>query len=164
MDAFTVGLNWNLYWFLNFFFLVDLSLLQFSTRLMIKHIGVYHSCGTFLYRERLQQQNADMRKRDKVESTCTWLHLVQGQICSLSPPCPSPPALTPPPPPINVITGSQPALCFRPPPLHPHPPEDYSQILATWAKIEDGLHLGACEYGGWIWTAFVIMYEFSVPW
>jgi hypothetical protein len=78
---------------------------------------MYHSCGTFLYRERLQQQNGDLRKRDKVEATCTWLHLMQGQICSPYPllalpsPCHSPP--------INVITGSRPALYFRPPPLTP---------------------------------------------
>jgi hypothetical protein len=95
----------------------------------------------FLYRERLQQQNGDMRKRDKVEATCTWLYLVQGQICSPSPllALPLPLSLSPP---INVITGSRPALYFRPP-SPPHPPEDYSKILATSPKIEDGLHLGA---------------------
>jgi hypothetical protein len=30
---------------------------------------------------------------------------------------------------------------------HTPPKQDYSQILATSLKIEDGLHLGACEYG-----------------
>ncbi len=44
----------------------------------------------------------------------------------------------------------------------PTPQEDYEQILATSSKVEDGLHLGVCEYGSWIWT--VIMYEFSVQW
>ncbi len=34
-----------------------------------------------------------------------------------------------------------------PPPSHTPPKQDYSQILAASAKIEDGLHLGACEYG-----------------
>ncbi len=49
-----------------------------------------------------------------------------------------------------------------PPPQHPH--EDYGQILATSLKVEDGLRLGTCEYGSWIWTAKVVMYEFSVQW
>ncbi len=34
----------------------------------------------------------------------------------------------------------------RPPSPTP-PQQDYSQILATSLKVEDGLHLGACEYG-----------------
>ncbi len=46
-----------------------------------------------------------------------------------------------------------------PPPTLPQ--EDYEQILATSPKVEDGLHLGVCKYGSWIWTAKVIMYEFS---
>jgi hypothetical protein len=59
--------------------------------------GMYRSYGTFLYQERLQQQNRDMRKRDKVKATCTWLHVVQGHICSPSPHLtPPPPSLTPP--------------------------------------------------------------------
>jgi hypothetical protein len=33
------------------------------------------------------------------------------------------------------------------PPSHTTPKQDYSQILAASAKVEDGLHLGACEYG-----------------
>ncbi len=61
-----------------------------------KYSFLYRSCGTFLYRERLQQQNGDMRKRDKVESTCTWLYLVQGQICYLSPLLALPLSLLPP--------------------------------------------------------------------
>ncbi len=80
---------------------------------------LYRSCGTFSYRERLQQQNGDMRKRDKAETRCTWLHLVQGHICSPSL------LLTPPPPfslpPINAITG-QPACALIPIPPPPHPP------------------------------------------
>jgi hypothetical protein len=40
--------------------------------------------------------------------------------------------------------------------------EDYGQILATSPNVEDGLHLGVCEYGSCIWTATVIMYEFSM--
>jgi hypothetical protein len=59
-----------------------------------KYSFLYRSCGTFLYRERLQQQNGDMRKRDKVESTCTWC---KDKFAPLSPPCPPPPPLTPPP-------------------------------------------------------------------
>ncbi len=35
----------------------------------------------------------------------------------------------------------------RPPPSPTPPQQDYSQILATSLKVEDGLHLGACEYG-----------------
>ena len=45
---------------------------------------LYRSCGTFLYRERLQQQNGDMKKRDGVKITCTWLHVVQGRVYSPS--------------------------------------------------------------------------------
>ena len=33
------------------------------------------------------------------------------------------------------------------PPLPHTPQQDYRQILAASAKIEDGLHLEACEYG-----------------
>ncbi len=86
---------------------------------------LYRSCGTFLYRERLQQQNGDMRKRDRVETTCTWLHLVQGHICYPSPP---PPLLTPPFKCDNRTAGLR--SHFRPPSPAP-PQEDYSQILAT---------------------------------
>jgi hypothetical protein len=80
---------------------------------------------------------------------------------------PSPPSNFPPPPhrasvapPAATLSG----LGGRGRPLPPHPPEDYSQLLAASAKIEDGLHLGACEYGSWIWTAIMIMYEFLVQW
>ncbi len=44
------------------------------------------------------------------------------------------------PPPKNAIRGAGLRL-FPPPP--PHTPEDCDQFLATSAKIEDGLHLGA---------------------
>ncbi len=55
----------------------------------------------FSYRERLQQQNGDIGKRDGVKTTCIWPHLVQGHVySSLSPP--SPPVSLPP---QNVITG-----------------------------------------------------------
>jgi hypothetical protein len=37
-------------------------------------------------------------------------------------------------------------LIRAPPPSHTLPKQDYSQILAASAKIEDGLRLGACEY------------------
>ncbi len=65
-------------------------------------------------------------------------------------------------PPYKCDKGEPAYVYFRPPP--PHTPEDYSQFLAASAKIEDGLHLEACEYCSWIWTAIVIMYEFSVQW
>ncbi len=56
-------------------------------------------------------------------------------------------------------------LIRAPPPPSTHSPQqDYSQFLAASAKIQDGLHLGACECCSWIWTAIVIMYEFSVQW
>ncbi len=38
-------------------------------------------------------------------------------------------------------------VLIRAPPPHTPPQQDYSQILATSLKVEDGLHLGACEYG-----------------
>ncbi len=31
---------------------------------------MYRSCGTFSYRERLQQQNGDIRKRDGMKTIC----------------------------------------------------------------------------------------------
>ncbi len=38
-------------------------------------------------------------------------------------------------------------VLIRAPPPSPTPPQqDYSQILATSLKVEDGLHLGVCEY------------------
>jgi hypothetical protein len=50
-----------------------------STKLVVQKIGVivtlYHSCGTFFHRERLQQQNGD-----GVKTICIWLHLVQGRV------------------------------------------------------------------------------------
>jgi hypothetical protein len=84
-----------------------------------------------------------MRKSDKVEATCTWLYLVQGQICSPSPLLALPLPFSP--PPHKCDNREPPCALFPPPP--PHPPEDHSQILATSAKVEDSLHLGACEYG-----------------
>jgi hypothetical protein len=49
----------------------------------------------------------------------------------------------------DVITEAAcPRSTYVPPPSLPHPPqEDYGQILATSPKVEDGLHLGVCEYG-----------------
>jgi hypothetical protein len=104
---------------------------------------MYRSCGTFLYQERLQQQNGDMRKRDGMKAMCIWLHLAQGRVYS---------SLSPPPlfslfslPTSNAITRAAGLRShFRPP--HP-PPEDYGHILATSPKVEDGLHFGDCEYG-----------------
>jgi hypothetical protein len=58
---------------------------------------------------------------------------------------PYPPLLTPPFKCDN--RGSQPAISFPPPPLATPPQEDYGQILATSPKLEDGPHLGVCEYG-----------------
>jgi hypothetical protein len=38
-------------------------------------------------------------------------------------------------------------LIRAPPPSHTPPKQDYSQVLATSLRIEDGFYLGACEYG-----------------
>ncbi len=50
---------------------------------------------------------------------------------------------------LGLLGDSWPALgeerLSEPPPTPPQ--QDYSQILATSPKVEDGLHLGACEYG-----------------
>ena len=74
---------------------------------ILKNCLVYCSCGTFLYRERLQQQNGDMRKRDGVKTMCIWLYLVQGRVYS---------SLSPPSPFKCNNKGSWPALLFHPPP------------------------------------------------
>jgi hypothetical protein len=67
---------------------------------------------------------------------------------------PCPPLLLPPSP--HHASVAPPAATLSglagggrlPPPLLPHTPQqDYRQILATSPKVEDGLHLGACEYG-----------------
>jgi hypothetical protein len=74
-------------------------------------------------------------------------------LLSLSPPSPLPPLLTPP---FKCdIRAAGLRSHFRPPPTPPQ--EDYGQILATSLKVEDGLHLGVCEYGSWTWTATVIL-------
>jgi hypothetical protein len=64
-------------------------------------------------------------------------------LLSLSPP-PPPPLFSL--PPSNAITG-QPACTLISDPPPPPPQEDYGQILASSPKVEDGLHLGVCEYG-----------------
>jgi hypothetical protein len=66
------------------------------------------------------------------------------------------------PPPINAIRGAD--LRLFPPPLPLTPPEDCDKFLAISAKVKDSLHLGAQKCCSWIWTAIVIMYEFSVQW
>jgi hypothetical protein len=86
------------------------------------------------------ERRYEKERQGAIYCTCTWLHLVQGQICSLSPPCPPPPPLTTPTPHKNVIRGAPACVYFHPPLT---PPEDYSQFLVISAKIEDGLHLGA---------------------
>jgi hypothetical protein len=98
----------------------------------------YSVCGftqAFLYRKRSLQQNGEMKKRNGKEGyinvECKRL---QGH------------PLSPPPPSRCDNRGSLPTLHFRPPPLS-HPQQDYSQILATSLKVEDGLQLGVCEYG-----------------
>jgi hypothetical protein len=47
----------------------------------------------------------------------------------------------------DVITEAACPLSTSVPPPPTHPQEDYEQILATSFKVEDGLHLGVCEYG-----------------
>ncbi len=63
-------------------------------------------------------------------------------LLSLSPP--SPPLSLPP---INAITGQLACAPISAPPLPHTPQQDYGQILATSPKVEDGPHLGVCEYG-----------------
>ena len=68
---------------------------------------MYSSCGTFLYRKRLLQQNGDMRKRHL--HACK-LHLEQGHIYS---------HLSPPHPPLTDAIREAGWLCFLPPPPLP---------------------------------------------
>jgi hypothetical protein len=51
-----------------------------------------------------------------------------------------------------------------PPSTHAPPIAEFEQFSASSAKSEDGLYLGAWKCCSWIWTAFVIMYEFEVKW
>jgi hypothetical protein len=60
----------------------------------------------------------------------------------LLPPSPHRASVAPPAATLSGLAGGG-----RPPPLPHTPQQDYSQILATSPKVEDGLHLGACEYG-----------------
>jgi hypothetical protein len=46
---------------------------------------------------------------------------------------------------LDVITEAACPSSISAPPILPQ--EDYGQILATSSKVEDGLHLGVCEYG-----------------
>ncbi len=67
--------------------------------------------------------------------------------CHPSPPLPSD---SPPPTPriCRTACGHVIRISWQretPSPTH-SPKQDYSQILAASAKIEEGLHLGACEY------------------
>jgi hypothetical protein len=101
-------------------------------------------------------------RRDCKESFIWWCTV----ICFMSP---LSPPLTYPPPPLPTpricrnACGHVIRISWRRETPPPHTPQqDYSQILATSLKVEDGLHLGVCECSSWIWTATVIMYEFSV--
>jgi hypothetical protein len=80
--------------------------------------GVYRSCGTFLYQERLQQQNGDIRKREGVKTMCIWLAF-STRTCLL------PPLSSFPPPPLTSLQmrlEGQPACAhFRPPSPSPPP-------------------------------------------
>jgi hypothetical protein len=51
---------------------------------------VFRSCGTFSYRERLQQQNGDIRKRDGRENFM-YMGAVSDKDTLAPPPLPSPP-------------------------------------------------------------------------
>ncbi len=97
---------------------------------------------SFLWNFFISREAASAERRyEKERQSGSYVHMAafsaRTYLLSLSPPCPPPPPL---------ITGSRPALYFRPP-LPPHPHEDCSQLLATSPNVEDGLHLGACEYG-----------------
>jgi hypothetical protein len=105
---------------------------------------MYRSCGTFFYRERMQQQNGDIRKRDGVKTMCIWLHLVQGRVYS---------SLSPPPHPLLTPAfkcdnkGSRPALPFPPPPTlpqrimdrlwQPRPKSKMASILETVSMVAE---------------------------
>jgi len=122
---------------------------------------------SFLWNFFISREAATAERRyEKERQSGSYMHMAvfsaRTNLLSLSPPCPPPPPLTLPP---YKCDNREPACAlFPPPPFPSHPHEDYSQILATSPKVEDSLHVGACEYGSWIWTAIVIMYEFLVQW
>ncbi len=123
---------------------------------------------SFLWNIFISREAATVERRyEKERQGVIYMHMAafsaRKNLFSISPPCPPPPPLTPPPPPYKCDKGVPACAPFPPPPLLT-PPEDYNQFLAASAKIKDGLHLGACECCSWIWTAIVIMYEFSVQW
>jgi hypothetical protein len=67
------------------------------------------------------------------KTTCMWVHLVQGHVCS----SPSP---SPPPPPFQMREEGQ-LACAPLPPCHTPlaPPWNLGQILATSPEVEDDL-------------------------
>ncbi len=79
---------------------------------------------------------------------------------------PSPPHRASVAPPAATLSGLAEGRLLPPPPPPPtHPPmAEFEQFSASSAKSEDGLYLGAWKCCNWIWTAFVIMYEFEVKW
>ncbi len=119
---------------------------------------------SFLWNFFISREAATAERRYKKEKCSeNYMHRAafSTRTCLLLPlsSFPPPPSHSPP---SNAITG-EPACAPFPDPPSP-PPEDYGQISAASPKVEDGLQFGVCEYDSWIWTATVIMYEFSVQW
>jgi hypothetical protein len=82
----------------------------------------------------------------------------------------SPPTSPPPPhrasvtPPAATLSGLAEGRLLPPPPLTPPSHAEFVWFSASSVKSEDGLYLGAQTCYSWIWTAFVIIYEFELKW
>jgi hypothetical protein len=85
---------------------------------VIHYVPVVSFRWNFSYRERLQQQNGAIGKKDGVKTTCIWLRLVQGHVYS---------SLSPLPPPLSLPLQmcSRPERHFRP----PHTPPPHHRIM-----------------------------------
>ncbi len=100
----------------------------------------------FSYRERLLQQNGDTGKRDGGKTTCIWVHLVQGHVCS-SPSLPPPP-LTPPSNAIRRAAG----LRIISSPSHPSPDRFWQpHQKSRMASILEAVSMIA-DYGQQQWS------------
>jgi hypothetical protein len=97
----------------------------------------------FLWNFFISREAATAEQRyEKERQSVNYMHTSAfGARTNLLSPLPALPLPLSHPPPINAIRGAGLRL-FPPPPLLT-PPEDCDQFLATSAKVEDGLHLGA---------------------
>ncbi len=104
---------------------------------------------------------AERKTRRKRNAGC--YELLSAPCHPSSPPSPSPHRASVAPP-AATLSGLAEGRLLPPPFTHVPPIAEFEQFSASSAKSKDGLYLGAWKCCSWIWTAFVIMYEFEVQW